>query len=109
MREKEIEQYLVNEVRKAGGRAYKFISPGNSGVPDRIVIFSGGKIRFVELKAPGGKVRPQQAARFRELERLGFPIRVLDSIDGVDDFIARETAEGEVSCSSDHTHTSSTV
>lgn len=109
MREKEIEQYLVSEVRKAGGKAYKFVSPGNTGVPDRIAVFPGGKIYFVELKAPGGKVRPQQAARFRELERLGFPIRVLDSIDGVDDFIARETAEGGVSCSSDHTHTSSTV
>ena len=39
MLEKEIEKILVTEVKKLGGKAYKFVSPGNSGVPDRIVIF----------------------------------------------------------------------
>ena len=41
MREKDIEKILVAEVRKLGGRAYKWVSPGNDGVPDRIVIFPG--------------------------------------------------------------------
>ena len=89
MREKEVEQYLVSEVRKAGGKAYKFVSPGNTGVPDRIAVFPGGKIYFVELKAPGGKVRPQQAARFAELGRRGCKVWVLDSKLAVDGFLKK--------------------
>lgn len=29
----------------------KFVSPGNDGVPDRIVVLPGGRVIFVELKA----------------------------------------------------------
>lgn len=54
MREKDIEQYLVKQVKNNGGKAYKWVSPGNDGVPDRIVIFPR-TIIFVELKAPGKK------------------------------------------------------
>ena len=39
MLEKDIEKILVGEVKKLGGRAYKWVSPGNDGVPDRIVVF----------------------------------------------------------------------
>ena len=51
MKESEIEKILVREVKKLGGRAYKFVSPGNDGVPDRIVIFPNHQPIFVELKA----------------------------------------------------------
>lgn len=37
MREKEIESYLRDRIRRIGGKAYKFVSPGNNGVPDRLV------------------------------------------------------------------------
>lgn len=52
VREDVIERHLVNEVKKAGGIAYKFTSPGRRGVPDRIVLLPNGKIIFVECKAP---------------------------------------------------------
>ncbi len=55
MREKEIEEYLVKHVRQCGGKAYKFVSPGNCGVPDRLTVFPNGVIAFIELKAPGEK------------------------------------------------------
>ena len=54
-REKQIEDHLRNKVKKLGGRAYKFVSPGNSGIPDRLVILPGGKVGFAELKRPGRK------------------------------------------------------
>ncbi|MDI5754298.1 VRR-NUC domain-containing protein, partial [Salmonella enterica subsp. enterica serovar Montevideo] len=47
-RENLIEKHLVAEVKKAGGVAYKFISPGHRSVPDRIVLLPGGRIVFVE-------------------------------------------------------------
>lgn len=63
MREKVIEQKLVAEVKKAGGICPKWAAPGFDGVPDRIAMFPGGKIAFVEVKAPGEKPRPLQRAR----------------------------------------------
>jgi hypothetical protein len=87
VREKDIETYLRNEVKKAGGKAYKFESPGNDGVPDRIVIFPGNRIYFVELKAPGKKLRPLQQKRINELHKLGCNASMLDSKERVDIFL----------------------
>lgn len=78
MREKEIEQKLINEVKKQGGICPKWVSPGFDGVPDRIVLLPDGKIAFVEVKASGKKPRPLQKARHRLLKRLGFCVFVLD-------------------------------
>ena len=61
-----------------GGLALKFISPGYDGVPDRIVLFPGGRLAFVEVKAPGKTLRPLQVRRKRQLESLGFRVYVLD-------------------------------
>lgn len=79
MREKVIEYKLLTEVKEIGGLALKFVSPGYDGVPDRIVLLPGGKIGFVEVKAPGEKPRPLQLARHRLLRRLGFKVFVLDN------------------------------
>ena len=64
MLEKDIERHLVAEVRKRGGEAYKFVSPAQRGVADRIVVMPG-RVWFVELKRPGGKLTPLQE-RFRD-------------------------------------------
>ena len=62
MREKKIETKLSEAVRRRGGLAPKFTSPGFDGMPDRIVLMPGGHMAFVEVKAPGKKPRPLQAA-----------------------------------------------
>ncbi|MBC8954889.1 VRR-NUC domain-containing protein [Xenorhabdus sp. PB62.4] len=79
IREDVIERHLVNEVKKAGGIAYKFVSPGRRGVPDRIVILPNGRVIFVECKAPGGKPRPDQLREHERLRVLGQEVVVLDS------------------------------
>lgn len=78
MREKIIEQRFAQAVRKAGGIAPKLTSPGYDGMPDRLVLLPGGKIGFVEVKAPGKTPRPLQVARHKLLQRLGFKVFVLD-------------------------------
>ncbi|WP_409336328.1 VRR-NUC domain-containing protein [Eubacterium sp. F2] len=78
MKEKEIEEKLRREVKAMGGLALKFISPGMSGVPDRIVLLPEGKVAFIELKAPGKKMRPLQLKRKRQLEALGFSVYLID-------------------------------
>ncbi len=87
VRERDIEAYLRDQVRAAGGRAYKFESPGNAGVPDRLVLLPGGRVTFVELKAPGKKPTPLQLAQAEKIRRLGFTVDVIDSKQGVDAFI----------------------
>lgn len=79
MREKEIEQKFTLMVKQAGGLALKFVSPGISGMPDRIVLLPGGHLAFVEVKAPGKVPRPLQEARHRMLRKLGFKVYVLDN------------------------------
>lgn len=81
MRESYIEKRLVQEVKKRGGLAMKFVSPGLDGVPDRIVLLPGGRIAFVEVKAPGQKMRPLQLRRKEQLSDLGFKVYTLGSIE----------------------------
>ena len=83
MREKIIEHKFLMEVKKIGGLALKFVSPGFDGVPDRIVLLPGGKIGFVEVKAPGEKPRPLQLARHNRLRQLGFKVYILDRTDQI--------------------------
>ncbi len=78
MREKTIEQHLVKAVKNSGGIAPKLVSPGFDGIPDRLVLLPGGKIGFVEVKAPGKEPRPLQVARHGLLRWLGFKVYVLD-------------------------------
>ncbi len=81
MSEKQIEQALVKAVKSAGGLCLKWVSPGWDGAPDRIVLFGDsyiGRIAFVEVKAPGGKVRKIQRVRHQQLRKLGFKVFVLD-------------------------------
>ena len=94
MREKDIERVLVDEVKKLGGRAYKWVSPGNAGVPDRIVIFPGQVPVFVELKADGGTLTALQEAQISRLEALGQRVRVVRGMDGLNQFFQDMGHEG---------------
>lgn len=87
MREKDIEAVLVREVKRMGGRAYKWTSPGNDGVPDRIVILPNRNPIFVELKTEKGKLSELQRVQIRRLRELGQDVRVLYGLDAVERFL----------------------
>ena len=74
MLERTIESRFKKAVESFGCRCLKFVSPGCSGVPDRIVLIPGGKICFVELKAPGKTERPRQMYVQGQLRKLGFVV-----------------------------------
>lgn len=86
MQESRIEKRLKKEIEKIGGKALKFISPGMSGIPDRLVLFKGIAI-FVELKAPGEKLRALQEYRAKELKALGFRVEMIDTVEKVGRFV----------------------
>ena len=78
MRERDLERYTTMFIKSHGGLALKFTSPGYAGVPDRLVLMPGGKMCFMELKAPGRKTRPLQVRRIEQLRALGFKVYVVD-------------------------------
>lgn len=86
VKESEIEKILVREVKKLGGRAYKFVSPGNDGVPDRIIIFPNQRPIFVELKTETGRLTALQEIQIKRLRDLGQNVVVVRGIDGLSQF-----------------------
>ena len=87
MTEKDIERKFGNLVRQRGGLTYKFTSPNNSGVPDRVVIPPGGEVWFVELKADAGKLSEIQRWQIRKLTDGGANVRVLRGWDAAKGFL----------------------
>lgn len=85
--EKQVETRLRQRVKELGGKALKFVSPGCSGVPDRLVFLPGGKIILVELKAPGKKLSPLQEKMRKFFIDLGFKYYVIDCYEKVDELV----------------------
>lgn len=87
-RENKVEEYLRDKVKAQGGKAYKFVSPGNDGVPDRLTVFPGNVIVFIETKQKGKKSNPAQKNRQAELRALGCRVYAeVDSKERVDSII----------------------
>lgn len=76
MLEKEIERRMVKTVRERGGLCYKFVSPNNPGVPDRIIITPDGRVIFVELKTEVGRLANIQKWQLDEMRKRGADVRV---------------------------------
>ena len=87
MRESEIEKKLVALVQARGGLARKFTSPNQKGVPDRIVIWYGGEIHFIEVKRSDGKLTGLQKLEQEKLETRGCTVLTLYGIAGVKEYI----------------------
>lgn len=87
VREINIEKKLREAVKKRGGIAPKWVSPGLAGVPDRLILLPKGKIAFAELKAPGEKPRQLQVSRHRLLRRLGFKVYVIDGMEQIEEVL----------------------
>lgn len=87
MLEKDIERILTDGVKEQGGRTYKWVSPGNAGVPDRIVVLPGRPPVFIELKTESGTLTALQKVQIRRLKALGLDVRVLYGPGEVKEFL----------------------
>ena len=83
MRETTVERHLVQRVRLLGGMCLKLM-PVIAGIPDRLVILPDGRMYFVELKQPKGKLSPIQVEMHRRLEALGHSVAVLWNKEEID-------------------------
>ena len=87
MRERDIEAKLRQAIEKDGGLFFKFVSPGNDGVPDRIAILPDGQIWFIELKTESGRLTPIQVWQQDRLRQLGVNVAVIKGMDEAAEFI----------------------
>lgn len=87
MKESQIEARLTRMVRERGGLCYKFTSPANPGVPDRIVITPEGRTIYVELKTEVGSLQRIQEWQIAEMRKRGADVRVLKGLDQVKQFV----------------------
>lgn len=85
--EKHIEAYLREQVKKIGGIAFKFTSPGYAGVPDRLLVLPNGIILFVETKDIGKELQPLQKSVINKLRALGARCEVVDSKEQINKLI----------------------
>lgn len=83
LRESDIENHLKLEATKRGAKAYKFVSPGQRDVPDRLIAYRG-QLTLCEVKKPGEKPRPGQVRCHEELRERGIKVFVVDTKEGVD-------------------------
>ncbi|WP_288069151.1 VRR-NUC domain-containing protein [Herbaspirillum sp.] len=81
MLERDVERALVDRVKALGGTCEKFTSPTKRSVPDRIVTLPGGRIIFVEVKAPGKKPTELQTRDHERRKALGCDVRVIDNME----------------------------
>ena len=84
MLEKEIEKKLRERMKEIGGFCYKWVSPGNAGVPDRICIFPSGRVVFVEVKRKNGRLSAVQRVQIERLRRCRQEVATIWSVQGVD-------------------------
>jgi hypothetical protein len=88
MLESRIETKLREEVERIGGKAFKFESQGNKGVPDRIVCLPQSRVIFIETKRPkGGRLSKIQKFRIKELQSMGMEVRVIFTMEQIKEFI----------------------
>ena len=87
MKESEVERYFVWAVQRAGGRTWKFTSPSNRGVADRIACLPEGSTWFVELKTRGGRLSPLQQLFSEQVLELKQKYAVLWTKEQVDQWL----------------------
>lgn len=87
--EKDIEQYFRRKCKARGWLCLKFVSPGNRGVPDRIVLAGFGVTFWVEFKKPGEKPTKLQQAKHRDFAAIGHEVYVVDSFELADEMYRR--------------------
>lgn len=96
MKESQIEKSLVKRVRDCGGLCYKFVSPNNPGVPDRIIITREGRTVYVELKTEVGRLAKIQQWQIEQMRKRGADVRVARGIDEVKALVRELFPEGVI-------------
>ena len=81
MLEKQMESKVVKKAKELGFLTYKFSSPSNRGVPDRIFISPHGKVFFIEFKSEKGKLTKLQEKVIKDITIRDVDVFVVDHVE----------------------------
>lgn len=87
--EKLLEKKLGKAVKAVGGWSIKLLPTFISGIPDRLCLFQGGRVCFVELKTTKQKVRLIQREVHKKLAKIGFTVIIIDTSEGIKNLIEK--------------------
>lgn len=85
--EKQIERKVGDYAKSKGVLFWKFVSPSNPSVPDRVIIAPGGRVGWLELKRRGQKPTPKQRAKMAELASKGATVGWVDNVEDGKQFV----------------------
>ncbi|ACT56601.1 VRR-NUC domain-containing protein [Liberibacter phage FP2] len=85
--EKDVEKRLVTGAKKLDCWVRKASFVGRRGCPDRLIITPNGGLWWIEVKKPTGRLSHQQMSEIEELRRRGQRVKVLVSMEEVDNFL----------------------
>ena len=80
VRESTIEKKVTHYAKSKGWLTFKWVSPSQRGVPDRL-FFRSGTMVMVEFKAPGRSPSLYQEAIHRCLKNQGFDVHIIDDVE----------------------------
>lgn len=89
MLEQGLEQKIVRAVKAKNGLCFKWVSPGFTGVPDRIAVLPKGRVIFIEVKRPGlsdGRSKRQKRVA-QQLEALGCTVLKVNKMEDLDGYL----------------------
>lgn len=78
--EKEIEKKIGAYAKSKGCLYYKFTSPANRAVPDRMIITPNGTVGFLEIKRAGCKPTLLQMRELTKLKGVGCNVGWCDNV-----------------------------
>ena len=89
MLEKRIEARLKTALQARGALVFKFVSPGQAGVPDRLAVLPDGRVVFIELKQAKGRLERLQRWQIERLARHNAMVYVVRGCEDVDALLRR--------------------
>jgi len=84
MRERMVEQHLVERLRQIGVPCVKFVPDHMKGMPDRLILLPDEKVIWCELKTDGGRLEPIQEVRHMTLRKARQRVEVVWSTEDAD-------------------------
>ncbi len=93
LRESKIEKKITKYAKDNNWITFKFKSPGQKSVPDRIFFRPTRRIFFIEFKAPGEEPNGTQKLIHGSLRMCGFEVHIVDNIGSGMRIIDKESAQ----------------
>jgi len=87
-----LQEHLKHVVQKSGGQYRKVRWEGRRGCPDCFVWWAWPAAAFIEIKAGGDVIRPEQRREIERMERDGVPVYIARSIEDLDVIIEKVRA-----------------